>query len=794
MIFNKLFSGLFKSGEDGKAPGGGKRARLQKLTDTCFEEALRPVVMQYIDGSISFTDLKQQMSGVYSGYQKWVAEYEDYYSHYGEDVFLSRALAAYVYMNKRNFGMLHSNKITEKVYVSLFLKDPGLSVDDKFFFIGRLFEITYWVKRENVLKALAKGLDSIDFSSADVSLMGADCRELYVRTMGGAPERFKEKLMTMTADSSTAVQAALTEILVKTRWTEEISGLLSSKKQNCRALAVSVLEKTGAAEYTELLKKALEAEKNMKLKSRMAALCGVDLPAELAVALEENNEAAMIKNLIGGGKSRKFEWIFSGTVPAVHTKEGSEETGDILKAIMMCYVNAPMARSSFADLLAEKLVKEELEEFARNVFGLWLSQGASTKSSWVLSFCVIYGNPSIIDDYIYTIKDWSENSRGAIAAEAVRALALNGSSKALMSVDNMARKFKQKQVKNAAADALNSAAAALGITKEELSDRIVPDLGFDERMCRVFDFGPRQFQVYLTPSLDIEIVCNGKQVKSLPKPGAADDAAMAEQATADFKEMKKQMKTVIASQKDRLEYVLLCDRKWTAENWKKLFVRKPVMHCFAIGLIWGVYQEDKLVTSFRYLEDGSFTTSSEDEFELPEAAQIGLVHPLDLSEEEKQAWVGQLSDYEITQPFPQLNRIIYLPTDAEMKEDKVLRFRNIEMSSLTLIGRMLKMNWEKGHAEDAGVFSDFWHNDITGIKTLPDNTRAEIGIRSQFTFSGTYIGAFSYGDENVKLGELRFFDAGNLKRPLKISEVSRRYFSEIIYQLTNISAGTEKET
>ena len=39
--------------------------------------------------------------------------------------------------------------------------------------------------------------------------------------------------------------------------------------------------------------------------------------------------------------------------------------------------------------------------------------------------------------------------------------------------------------------------------------------------------------------------------------------------------------------------------------------------------------------TFRYMEDGSFNTEDEDEFELPEEGQntkfIGLVHPIELS-------------------------------------------------------------------------------------------------------------------------------------------------------------------
>ena len=61
------------------------------------------------------------------------------------------------------------------------------------------------------------------------------------------------------------------------------------------------------------------------------------------------------------------------------------------------------------------------------------------------------------------------------------------------------------------------AAKELGISKEELSDRIVPDLGFDAESKRTFNYGERSFVVYLTPSLELEIYDDGgKKIKNMP--------------------------------------------------------------------------------------------------------------------------------------------------------------------------------------------------------------------------------------------------------------------------------------
>lgn len=89
------------------------------------------------------------------------------------------------------------------------------------------------------------------------------------------------------------------------------------------------------------------------------------------------------------------------------------------------------------------------------------------------------------------------------------------------------------------------------------------------------------------------------------------------------------------------------------------------MQQFAISLIWGEYKEGKLVAMFRYMEDGTFNTIDEEEHELTPDTVIGLIHPLELSEEERELWKEQLEDYEVIQPFPQIVREVFLVAEDE---------------------------------------------------------------------------------------------------------------------------------
>ena len=639
---------------------------------------------------------------------------------------------------------------------------------------------------QRTIQKLTEYADEI--AQLDLKSRNVESRCARIEILGKTDQKkYNAELFASAKDSSKKVRDTLADYLPipDENLNPEILNLLSGKKIAERELAVTLLEKKFPDAYQEAVKTALEKEKNDKLITRLSILLNQEIPE----ATKQANAGNVIDELTKGNKAKKVAWLFQNAFSPVHDISGNEVEEKYLIALANCYASMDIckfSRSETADQLAQNLNQTDRERFVQEVFSRFIDRGAEAKQKWVIYFTAILGGSEGIASVQHYIKEWSENSRGAIAAEAVRALAFNGSSPALMAVDAMARKFKNKQVRSAANTALVQAAEALHITREELADRIVPDLGFDENLCRIFDYGTRQFKVYLTPALELEIFEGDKKLKNLPKPGKSDDAEKAEQASKDFKEMKKQMKTAIQNQKARLEYVFLCDRKWTPDAWKALFIHKPVMHCFAIGLIWGAYDEqDKLLQTFRYMEDGSFTTSDEEEYELPENAVIGLVHPIELDKETISAWTEQLSDYEITQPFAQLNRPVYKILAEEVGKTTIQRFSGTELTNLSLINKMTKIGWEKGHAEDAGMFYDFERTDIAKQEKINDKMQYT-GYYAELRFSGSYIAAGYMDAEDVTVEDVRIWklsDQIKNDNALNLEQVNPRYFSEILAQL-----------
>lgn len=753
----------------------------------------KEVIWRYVLGKAGLEEARTAIKGLCIGgsYGSGWA----YYKTYGIDEYLARAvtvmaLCDYSYGRnhriERNTGFEIENH--EKETFDMF-RSCGLTLAEALDTLSRSIDDLY--KKETAYSSAAEGAAAYpdELEVLDISSLSATARIIAVRAMGSDPERFKPNIIASASDSSKAVRAEIAAIFEKQDWHDDVAALLRSKKSATRELAVDIIGRQGKEAYESELKAALESEKTDKLKAAIGSLIGLSPEkTEGKESLEEQ-----LARLAKTAKTSKLGFLFKDPLKPVHRKDGSEVSEDTVLSLVMCYagMTAP-ARSRLADDIADALDQKDLEELAIEIFGRWLDNGAQAKHKQALYFCAIHGGIRMTRELMHCIKEWAEAMRGAIAAEAVKAMALSGSSEALMNVDNMSRKFKNKQVRSAAAEAMASAAVTLGITTEELADRIVPDLGFDSRLCRVFDYGKRQFSVYLKPSLELEIFSGDKQVKSLPKPGASDDKDTAEAAFAEFKEMKKQLKNVVTAQRSRLEYVLMCDRKWTSEKWKKLFVENAVMHCFAVGLIWGVYENGVLKDTFRYMDDGSFTTADGDEFDLQAGAEIGLVHPLELTQEQIDAWKEQLSDYELTQPFNQLGRKVFKPDEKELGYNFTVRFENIEVNSLALVSKMSKLGWYKGYAEDAGVFYFFYREDLKRRILNEDGSLTPEGMGSMLMHSGASAAAYDFEGEEVTLGKLVFFKAGNVpnyydkeqKGWMKISEVDPRYYSETMLLLS----------
>ena len=645
---------------------------------------------------------------------------------------------------------------------------------------------------DTAVKAMARRLpahrEEFHMAVKNCTVVG---RDICLRVLDEDWRQEKEWILACALDGSRQVRNTMAMICAGHReWEPEIRNFLKSGKSQERELAVQIMKNWGADGFQKELKEALEREKSKKVRELLQDCLGMARETDNQTADAIQTAEKQVIEILKGGKKRKVAWAYETPFCQVHKRDGSLAAEEYLQAILVAYADLSVPGvSKEAAKLAGELEEKEFSRYVMELFDKWLQSGAEAKKKWVLYAASIHGGEGIVPLFYKQIQDWPQHARGALAAEAVKALALNQSSEALLLVDQISRKFKFRQVKTAAAQALDYAASSLGISRDQLEDRIVPTLGFGENMDRTFDYGTRSFRVYLTPALELEIFDeDGRRLKNMPAPGKRDEEEKASEAYTEFKQLKKQLKTVTANQKLRLEQALTAERLWKTDQWKALFVKNPVMHQFAIGLIWGIYEEGRLKETFRYMEDGSFNTKDEEEFALPEEGMAGLVHPIELSEQELAAWKEQLSDYEVVQPIEQLERPVYRVTEEEKGKQELTRFGGKILNGLSLSGKLQGMGWYRGSVQDAGVYTTFYRED------------GALGV--ELEFSGSYV-----GDENeeVTVYGAGFYKAGTVKRGsyvydtiqqenrYALDQVSPRYFSEMVLQLERATASSQEQ-
>jgi len=520
----------------------------------------------------------------------------------------------------------------------------------------------------------------------------------------------------------------------------------------------------------ELYQQLLTKEKTASLRTMIQVLHDTadQRPEEAHAAIADLTDAKTLGRL---------GWLSIDDLPNLIGHDGETLDSRIKLYILvqaMDYNSGPNERLNEVRSYAND---ESLAQFAAELIQLWIQSEAPAKEKWVLYVGALFGDRRLLDLLGPQIKYWTENSRGAIAAETVKMLSYLREPAALMLIDKMMRTIKNRQVRGAAEEALELAAETQGLTPEQLADKLITTLGFNDRGEQTFDYGERSFLVKVKGDLQLIVLNeeNGKTLKSLPAPGQKDDPELAAQSKARFTQLKKDLKTMVSLQEQRLEESLSKQRLWTAEEWKELFVSNVIMQKFALGLIWGVYKQGELVDTFRYMEDGTFNTMDEEEFTLESNAIVGLVHPLELAQPVLEGWKTQLEDYEIEQPFPQLDRDTHLITEQDENTKVYESLPEGEYSPTAFPKALEKYGWVKGMAMDAGFYYELYKDYGELIAEL--------------RFSGTSISYYE-GMEDITLESLSFYINKKSKyhyydvnQSLTLKDVPSRVFSETLHDI-----------
>lgn len=384
----------------------------------------------------------------------------------------------------------------------------------------------------------------------------------------------------------------------------------------------------------------------------------------------------------------------------------------------MLAISKPGDTYAGVEIVRPALDAASLAEMAWAVFERWAGAGYPSGDGWVLEALGLRGDDETVRRLAPLIRAWPGQSAHTRAVAGLEVLSTIGSDVALMHLHGIAQKAKFKGLKTKAQEKMDEVADTLGLTADQLADRLVPDLGLEPDGSLLLDYGPRRFRVGFDEQLEPVVADeDGARRGVLPKPNAKDDPSKAPAAYALFTALKKDVKTIATDQIRRFEQAMVTGRRWTATEHRTLFVEHPLLWHLVRRLVWAVFDDQGTpVGSFRVAEDRTLADCSDDELALNADATVGIAHPLHLAGSLKR-WSDLFADYEILQPFPQLGREVFLLSDGEPSLD---RFVGLKVPTGKILG-LSHRGWERGTPQDAGI-------QITTQKPLPGGRSVAISL------------------------------------------------------------------
>lgn len=580
---------------------------------------------------------------------------------------------------------------------------------------------------------------------------------------------------------------------------EAIAGLIpiATGKGKTATAALTFLQSMKRQGYQDFIQTCLtEASPEVATKIRATIL---DVEEKEYMPFDEQSTPAWLQAALENQRKPKRSWKISVLeLPPITLGDrqfNAAQIAGLLDALSQSKAGQP---EPLIPLLKAHVDSTILDRFAWQLFEIWLTNGAVAKENWAMLAVGWLGNDTSALKLTPLVRAWpgeSQHKRAVLGLECLRAI---GTDLALMQIHSISQKIKFQALKARAQDCMEAIAKDRKITADQLADRIIPDCDLDEKGQRIFDFGGRKFHFVMGGDLKPMLRDpNGKKMTTLPKPNSQDDGALAEQAIADWKLMKKQISDVAKIHSLRLEAAMVRGRTWSWSEFETLLLRHPLMTHLVQQIIWATYDDQgHLQGTFRVVEDRSFADNRDRPCQPDTGATVGIPHPLALSDETKSLWGEIIGDYEIIQPFAQMSRDTHALLAAEEKEEEIKRFATIPIPGVMLARMMENQGWLRGGLHDHGDYSVhykyFGRANVTAIVGDYETMHVEqayIGEDAKMTgcvfLSGACATPYDYP------GASNLYRSDPAEKILKLGTVDRTVLSEVLRDLSAIANAAE---
>ena len=243
----------------------------------------------------------------------------------------------------------------------------------------------------------------------------------------------------------------------------------------------------------------------------------------------------------------------------------------------------------------------------------------------------------------------------------------------------------------------------MGISADELAERIVPDFGFNAEGEMDFPLKRGICTAVLCDDFKIAFREGGKIVANPP-------SKLPEESEAVLKETRKFLKEAVSRQTLRLQDSMIGGKRWPLDVWRGRYEAHPLFRIFAMRLVWGVYGADgQLLRTFRLYPNGLTADASGGLEEFPEStATVGIVHRMELDEKTAKAWAAHLKRFKVKPLFKQLERPVHILDPGHRNRSVIRLTEGVRTTAGILRKELLGRGWSLSAAGDGGSLGGMW--------------------------------------------------------------------------------------
>ncbi|GLW57003.1 hypothetical protein Kpho01_50140 [Kitasatospora phosalacinea] len=393
-----------------------------------------------------------------------------------------------------------------------------------------------------------------------------------------------------------------------------------------------------------------------------------------AAVAEVLGEGALLRTL-PGRMPKPPRWLRPELLPQVLLADGGGALRDgggalpgaaVRHLLAMLQLGLPRRPYPGLAVVAPALRADTTAAFCWALFEEWRHAGMPAKDAWALHALGVFGDGDTARRLVPVLPMLSHQR----AVDGLDVLVSIGNLDALVQLHGIARTARSEAFRARAQERVAEVAESLGLSAEQLGDRLVPDLGLSPDGTTVIDYGPRTFTVGFDEQLRPYVRdSGGKPRRALPAAASKDDPDLAAAGRRRFTALKKEVRAFTTQWTARLRDAMVAERSWSAGEFTDLLLAHPVLGRLVRRLLWTADG-----AAFRIAEDGSCADARDEAFALPGDATVRLVHPLHLTAADLAAWRELLADYEVIQPFPQLERPVLELSQDEADGHRLHRF------------------------------------------------------------------------------------------------------------------------